>query len=897
MIDLRQRLRELDQLEAPDMKAEIERRAAQLLAAPDEPILEADRTPSPWRGPLIALGTAAAILIAVAAAALMLRTDPSGVTDEPAPPTTVAETAEELLSVESLTWSRVPLDQAVFPAPGPGVYPAVSDIVAGGPGLVAVGTTGRLDLTDTPPSDDPTGWIRGTIDIPTVWTSPDGYTWSRVPYDEAAFGVDSEIKAVTAGGPGLVAVGDTHVWTSPDGYTWSRVGRDPGDLRGVIAGGPGLVAFGESAGTSAVWTSPDGYTWTQVPHDGAVFGRSSMHSMIVGGPGLVAVGVDETNWDGPATVFPAVWTSPDGYTWTRVPHDQSVFPEGAGMVDVAVGSTGLVAVGFDRIDESLVAAVWSSPDGFTWTRVPHDEALFGGFHEDMSSVAAVGDGFIAVGSWAEANVWTSPDGITWNRIPHDEAVFGDSSMLKVITGGPGVVVLGSVPERPAMWVATPADTQDPALAPTTGATIPGTDAASAVTPSERTEWPEVELPTAMPPVSGVGDGQTVSVTVSGVSGRTGHDLAGVLYEGGELIDLDRDPLGGFWSVITDDDFTTTEVMRQPGEVGMGRFPFITDEALAVEPGTYTLVIWVDHALNPVTRWVPINTDGQGLYGCHVAFEVGNDTKTDVDVPANLHPDGWNTNCTTGATIPRTNAASAVTPSEDSFFTDPRLVADASGAAPSGGSPLPEFDAAIAGDDEATLSPLGAVATLPDSVRLDFLFEFCWGKPCFRDGHFMAPGDHMLGSGPFTSDTPFHVRHGFVNEGDAPLGPGFDVVLYVTALDQPGKYEGQQSGATYRYTSDYVIRETSEACGPTYRSQQGPVTCEVFVHEFEDGLPEGRHALWAVWEAPCSAWVDYGFTESCTNPDEVLGLFTSGFDSPFGPHGPSYNEASEAPGAG
>ena len=85
----------------------------------------------------------------------------------------------------------------------------------------------------------------------------------------------------------------------------------------------------------------------------------------------------------------------------------------------------------------------------------------------MSSVAAVGDGFVAVGSWADANVWTSPDGFSWTRVPDDDTVFGeDTSMHKVITGGPGIVVLGSVPERPAMWVATPTDADEPATVTT-----------------------------------------------------------------------------------------------------------------------------------------------------------------------------------------------------------------------------------------------------------------------------------------------------------------------------------------------------------------------------------------------------------------------------------------------
>ncbi len=158
------------------------------------------------------------------------------------------------------------------------------------------------------------------------------------------------------------------------------------------------------------------------------------------------------------------------------------------------------------------------------------------------------------------------------------------------------------------------------------------------------EWAP-ELETSMPAASGVGDGQVVAVTVSGVSGHVGDDLAVVVYEGGELIDLERDAIGGFWSVISGDDVTVTEVVRKPGPSGVGRFPFVSDEALTVEPGVYTLVVWVDDALNPVSRWVPVNTDGRGLFGCQQVFEVGADAQTDVVVSADLQPDGWNTSCT------------------------------------------------------------------------------------------------------------------------------------------------------------------------------------------------------------------------------------------------------------
>jgi hypothetical protein len=54
----------------------------------------------------------------------------------------------------------------------------------------------------------------------------------------------------------------------------------------------------------------------------------------------------------------AVWTSVDGIIWTRVPHDEAVFGEGVGfgsegfqgMNSVTAGGPGLVAVGFDGLD-------------------------------------------------------------------------------------------------------------------------------------------------------------------------------------------------------------------------------------------------------------------------------------------------------------------------------------------------------------------------------------------------------------------------------------------------------------------------------------------------------------------------------------------------------------------
>jgi hypothetical protein len=186
------------------------------------------------------------------------------------------------------------------------------------------------------------------------------------------------MNSVAAGGPGLVAVGGTHswqrgdpapVWTSPDGITWSRVPDDeavfPGlmEIESVTAGGPGLVAVGyDSAEESgAVWTSPNGITWSRVPNDEAVFGgegRQLLNGVTVWERDLlVAVG----SVMGPESVHSIVWTSPDGISWSRVPRDADAFGPGQVINSVTTAGPGLVAVGYGWVagaEPYPVAAAW-----------------------------------------------------------------------------------------------------------------------------------------------------------------------------------------------------------------------------------------------------------------------------------------------------------------------------------------------------------------------------------------------------------------------------------------------------------------------------------------------------------------------------------------------------------
>jgi hypothetical protein len=264
--------------------------------------------------------------------------------------------------------------------------------------------------------------------------------WARVPHDEGAFGGDNSqlMVSVFALGSRLVAVGSD---------------ESGGDV------------------DAAVWVSPDGTSWRRFPHDEAVFGGDNDQGMVAVsafGSGLVAVGSDESGGDADA----AVWTSPDGFNWGRVPHDEAVFggADSQGMTAVVVGGPGLVAVGYDGPFESWHAAVWTSPDGLTWTRVPHDEAIFGvDNYQGMWSVVAVGSGLVAVGyegnegrTDPDAAVWISPDGLTWTRVPHDEAIFGgptSEEMGSVVVAGPGLIAVGKCGRAgdwdAAVWYWTP----------------------------------------------------------------------------------------------------------------------------------------------------------------------------------------------------------------------------------------------------------------------------------------------------------------------------------------------------------------------------------------------------------------------------------------------------------
>lgn len=105
----------------------------------------------------------------------------------------------------------------------------------------------------------------------------------------------------------------------------------------------------------------------------------SMNSVATSGEGLVAVGLEghgaplsgpggpnrqQPGYGSLLSASAAVWTSADGITWSRVSHDDAVFGEADGRWTGIAGVTsfgpGVVAVGANRTSG---AAVWVDVTG------------------------------------------------------------------------------------------------------------------------------------------------------------------------------------------------------------------------------------------------------------------------------------------------------------------------------------------------------------------------------------------------------------------------------------------------------------------------------------------------------------------------------------------------------
>jgi hypothetical protein len=205
------------------------------------------------------------------------------------------------ISTDSRSWRRAEIASAPFAGGG------VTDLVHGGPGLVAVGY--REDPGET---SEPVGGL--------IWTSTDGMTWRRTG-DEKLFDLNE------------------------------------GNMTAVTRGGPGFVVAGSDIDGSVLWTSTDGLQWTRLARD-SVFRAAGISAITELDGGMLALGARFPD------IAPLAWRSSDGQTWVREAGHPGSGPRG-GVADVTRFGSLLVAVGRD----SAGGAIWTSADGRAWARV------------------------------------------------------------------------------------------------------------------------------------------------------------------------------------------------------------------------------------------------------------------------------------------------------------------------------------------------------------------------------------------------------------------------------------------------------------------------------------------------------------------------------------------------
>ena len=231
---------------------------------------------------------------------------------------------------------------------------------------------------------------------------------------------------------------DSAAWTRVVGPGFGAAGSGDGSLGafyGVAAEGETVVAVGVAGPSPAtqdalVWTFSDD-AWRRVCREecgnsvkgGGSNGQGMWAVVSRRNGGFVAVGYDINIGEGKPSFDAAVWTSPDGRGWSRVPADREVFGGAGNQVMRAITETRtnlLVAVGVD----DQTGAMWTSPDGRRWSRIGVDafDPLRESDRTELRGIVEQDDNqLVAVGLDGQTNVraaaWVSSgDPGEWQRI-------------------------------------------------------------------------------------------------------------------------------------------------------------------------------------------------------------------------------------------------------------------------------------------------------------------------------------------------------------------------------------------------------------------------------------------------------------------------------------------------
>ena len=302
---------------------------------------------------------------------------------------------------------------------------ALVSVTHGGDGWLAIGRasaapSAQAHVSAVPPTSRPV-----------VLTSATGTSWTPASA-RSPLAAEGNVLAQAAAGPaGYVVVGSARTggtaaggaaapaaWYSTNLSTWARVALPVQGSYGpaggsqalaVTAAGPGFVAVGSAGNTPVAWTSRGGSAWnfTAVPLPAGAAG-ATLTQVAAQGARTVAAGY--VWWAGSAPVpFTAV-SADGGRTWrdARLP-----VPNAPAVVTALTAAAhGFVAVGHTAPPGRPVMLAWWSSDGLSWQDgVPaggvkgNEEASGGSLVTQINTLTAgngtlTGAGF-AVGAAAE----------------------------------------------------------------------------------------------------------------------------------------------------------------------------------------------------------------------------------------------------------------------------------------------------------------------------------------------------------------------------------------------------------------------------------------------------------------------------------------------------------------
>ena len=260
---------------------------------------------------------------------------------------------------------------------------------------VPAGATARTPLVFSVSASDPNGdalaysWNFGdstvsnsSASVSHSWTVGGTYSVS-VTVSDMKGGHVTKTQSVTVSDP-------LNSWTQ-------RTSGTTANLKDITYGGGKLVAVGDAKGTYRV--SSDGTNWTGgvIWVSGNTANNLTLEGVIHDGSQFVAAGYDY-NFSAPVGWTGAIYTSPNGTTWTRRNFS------GPELRDIAYGGGTYIAVG-------ETGTIWKSTNGTSWTLVPSGVTL------KLHGVAYGNNSFVAVG-WGGSGapvVLTSSNGTSWTN--------------------------------------------------------------------------------------------------------------------------------------------------------------------------------------------------------------------------------------------------------------------------------------------------------------------------------------------------------------------------------------------------------------------------------------------------------------------------------------------------